>query len=151
RLRDRVRPQRARRRLLRPGGRAGPGDRLRRLHRYLHRAARPLRGAGQRQPGRPARLPVAPQRPNVCASSRTFKPTIRTATADAATVVRRVFASAPIRSRLLVNTTSGTSANGIPNERITWLKTSVREGSAPATTAAKAGAIVTSRRSAIGI
>ena len=42
---------------VRPAGEPGPGDRLRRLHRPLLRAAPALRGAGQRQPRRPARLP----------------------------------------------------------------------------------------------
>ena len=39
-------------------GRAGPGDRLRRLHGLLLRRAPPLRGARQRRAGEPARLPV---------------------------------------------------------------------------------------------
>ena len=56
RLRDRVRPPSRDRGRVRPGGAAGRGDRLLRLHRLLHRPARPLRGARERHAGRPARL-----------------------------------------------------------------------------------------------
>ena len=46
----------------RPVRHAGPGDRLRGLHRQVDRVPPPLRGARQRQPGRPPRLPVTGDR-----------------------------------------------------------------------------------------
>ena len=54
-------------------------------------------------------------------------------------------------SRRLVNHTSGTSANGIPNESTTWLSTSVRDGLSPIAATRRAGSIVSSRRTKIGI
>ena len=48
--------------------------------------------------------------------------------------------------RLRQNTTSGTSANGIPNERITWLTIRVRLGLTPAASTTSAGVMVTARR-----
>ncbi len=54
-------------------------------------------------------------------------------------------------SRRLVNTTSGISANGIPNERITWLSTSVRVGLSPSAITTNAGTIVARRRTQSGI
>ena len=54
-------------------------------------------------------------------------------------------------SRRLVNITSGISANGIPKERMTWLITSVRDGSSPIAITTNAGIIVTKRRTNSGI
>ena len=62
-------------------------------------------------------------------------------------VVRRRLTSAPMTSRRRVSSTSGTSANGIPNESTTWLITSARVGLTPTASTISAGAIVTSRRS----
>src|SRR6266511_191738 len=47
--------------------------------------------------------------------------------------------------------TSGTSANGMPNESTTWEMTSVREGSSPMPITTNAGIIVTIRRTNSGI
>ena len=46
-------------------------------------------------------------------------------------VVTRRLTSPPISSRSRRTRTSGTSANGIPNDRNTWLRTSARDGLAP--------------------
>ena len=54
-------------------------------------------------------------------------------------------------SRRAVKMTSGTSANGIPNESTTCEMTSVRDGSIPIAITTNAGSIVTSRRTASGI
>ena len=47
-------------------------------------------------------------------------------------------------SRRLVSSTSGTSANGIPNDSTTWLITSDAVGSSPIASTISAGSIVTS-------
>ena len=54
-----------------------------------------------------------------------------TAIAQAVTEVRRLLTSPPITFRLLVKRTRGTSANGMPNESTTWLRTSALVGSTP--------------------
>ena len=50
-------------------------------------------------------------------------------------------------SRRRVSSTSGTSANGMPNDSTTWLITSERVGSRPIASTISAGVIVISRRS----
>src|SRR5215210_781025 len=103
----------------------------------------------------PRRLPhphVRPVQPeNVWYSRNAFSAMIALATTEATTVVRPRLTSAPMTSRRRVSSTSGTSANGMPKERTTWLMTSERDGSSPRPSTASAGAIVTSRRSASGI
>lgn len=53
---------------------------------------------------------------------------------------------APITSRRPVSTTSGISANGIPNESTTWLSTSAPVVLTPSARMISAGSIVTVRR-----
>ena len=65
---------------------------------------------------------------------------------SAAAIVIRRLTRTPMISRLLVNITSGISANGMPNESTTWLITSVRSGSKPIAITTNAGIIVTIRR-----
>src|SRR4051812_23539535 len=72
------------------------------------------------------------------------------ATMLAATVVRPRLTSAPITSRRRVSSTSGTSANGMPNESTTWLITSDLVGFRPSASTISAGIIVASRRRASG-
>ena len=60
-------------------------------------------------------------------------------------------ANAPITSRRPVSTTSGTSANGIPNDSTTWLSTSAPVGLTPTARITSAGTIVTARRTKTGI
>ncbi len=50
-----------------------------------------------------------------------------------------------------MNSTSGTSANGMPNERTTWLSTSARVGATPRNATIRAGAAVIARRANSGI
>ena len=52
----------------------------------------------------------------------------------------------PINFLSRVNMSSGIIANGIPNDRNTWLKTSAREGSKLAAMTISAGTIVIARR-----
>ena len=59
--------------------------------------------------------------------------------------------SPPITFRLLVKRTRGTSANGMPNESTTWLRTSARVGSTPTRATISAGAAVIARRAKSGI
>ncbi len=75
-----------------------------------------------------------------------FSATITAVTAHAATVVIRRLTSGPMIERFDVKTTSGTSANGIPNESTTCESTSVRDGLTPIAITTNAGIIVTSRR-----
>ena len=76
---------------------------------------------------------------------------ISPATTVAAATVARRFTSTPMISCLLVNSTSGIRANGIPNDSTTWLITSVRDGSTPIAITTNAGIIVTARRTNRGI
>ena len=59
------------------------------------------------------------------------------------TVVARRLTSAPISARSRQNQSSGISANGIPKERTTWLRTSARDASMPSAMITSAGTIVT--------
>ena len=63
----------------------------------------------------------------------------------------RPLTCAPITSRRLVRSTSGTSANGIPNDRTTWLSTSASVALTPSARTTSAGIIVTARRTHIRI
>ena len=76
---------------------------------------------------------------------------ISAATTAATAVVAGLLTSAPITLRRLVSRIIGTSANGIPNDRMTWLNTSVTLGFAPTPTTTSAGASVIARRRKIGI
>ena len=49
-----------------------------------------------------------------------------------------------------VSSTSGTSANGMPNDSTTWLMTSALDGSTPIASTISAGVIVTARRTTSG-
>ena len=53
---------------------------------------------------------------------------IRAVTTPAAATTRRRFTSSPMSPRLLVKNSSGTSANGMPKDRKTWLRTSALDG-----------------------
>src|SRR5918911_1030697 len=105
----------------------------------------------RRRPSPPGRPVVLYASPNVWASRKTFKAQMSVATNEATAVVTGWLTSTPITSRRDVKRTSGTSANGIPNDSTTWLITSVREGSTPQPTTTSAGSIVTTRRTATGI
>src|SRR5207248_2280400 len=85
--------------------------------------------ADHRPAGRPARLPVIHQPPNVCTRRKTFRAMMIAAAVPAAMVVMRRLTSAAITPRLDVKRISGTSANGMPKESTTCEMTSVREGS----------------------
>src|SRR6476469_7160963 len=120
---------------------------------YLHGVA----GTGERQragepvgPGADDDRAAAGQR-KVWIRRKAFRQLIRKAIPHAAIVVRRLLTRPPITRRLLVNSTSGTSAKGIPNESTTWLITSARVGSTPAIATASAGAAVIARRKKTGI
>ena len=62
------------------------------------------------------------------ASRKTFSQMISVATSAAAVVVIRRLTSDPISERSRTKSTSGTSANGIPNDSTTWLTISARRG-----------------------
>ena len=66
-------------------------------------------------------------------------------------VVARRFTNPPISRRSAVTCSSGTSANGIPNDRMTCEMTSATTGSIPRASTTKAGAMVMVRRSHTGI
>src|SRR4051794_37464511 len=68
--------------------------------------------------------PYYPPR-NVCCNRKRFKAMITVATPVMIAVVRRRLTSAPIISRRRVKMTSGTSANGMPNDKTTWLRIKV--------------------------
>src|ERR1700678_3475484 len=85
------------------------------------------------------------------ASRYTFSATITAVTRPAAIIVGRRFTSVPIRSLLPVKTTSGMSANGMPKDRKTWLRTSALVGSKPTPISTSAGIMVIARRAKIGI
>src|SRR5439155_16059050 len=89
--------------------------------------------------------------PKVCASKKTFSPEITTAIAQATAVVRRLLTCTPMTSRREVSMTSGISANGIPNERTTWLRTSALVGLTPIASTTSAGSIVMTRRTISGM
>lgn len=62
------------------------------------------------------------------------------------TVVTARFTSWPMTSRRAVNTSSGTSANGRPNDSATWLSTRACVGSVTTARMARAGTADTARR-----
>src|SRR3954453_13752446 len=80
-----------------------------------------------------------------------LSPMMRPATNVATAVVRRAFTNWPMTERRLVSRIIGTSANGMPKDRITWENTSVFVGSRPIARTMSAGAIVTARRRNRGI
>src|SRR5262245_43653767 len=88
---------------------------------------------------------------NVWYRRNTFRQMMTAAIAHAATFVSLVFTREPMRSRRLVKMTSGTSANGMPKERTTWLMTRARLGSTPMARMMSAGARVIARRRKSGI
>ena len=71
---------------------------------------------------------------------------IRAAIATATTVVERRLTWTPITSLRRVSSSSGTRANGIPNESTTWLKTSALVVLTPTARMTSAGSIVSARR-----
>ena len=66
---------------------------------------------------------------------------ISAVTTPAAATTSRRFTSWPMSVRLLVKNSSGTSANGRPKERKTWLRTSALDGSKPTAITISAGII----------
>ena len=92
-------------------GPAGPGVSLRQAPRLCART--------DRHPGTGLNADAA-QPVNVSQMRATFIAMISPATTEAMAVVAGRFASAPMMSRRRVSSTSGTSANGIPNDSTTW-------------------------------
>src|SRR6202023_313645 len=80
------------------------------------------------------------------ASRYTFKAMITAVTKPAVSILSRRSTSEPISFRLLVKNSSGTSANGMPKERKTWLRTRALVLSKPTPIRIKAGIIVIARR-----
>src|SRR5262249_58999528 len=114
------------------------------------------RGAGAGGGGRPEAAAAAARdlrvQPAIVRPSRTtFSATITDATAHAITDVSRRLTNSPISERSRVKRTSGINANGIPNERTTWLITSPEEALTPRAMMIRAGAIVIARRRESGM
>src|SRR5262245_20996872 len=121
---------------------------------HLERVGRPLEVAGlaptEAAVELVAELEGQPPR-NVWYRRNTFRQMMTAAIAHAATFVSLVFTREPMRSRRLVKMTSGTSANGMPKERTTWLMTRARLGSTPMARMTSGGARVSARRRKSGI
>ncbi|CFS53977.1 Uncharacterised protein [Mycobacterium tuberculosis] len=73
-----------------------------------------------------------------------------TATTQPTQVVARWLVSPPITAGLPVSLTSGSTANGIPNDSTTCESTNVRVGSKPSVSIANAGPSVIRRRTSMG-
>src|SRR5580693_9766557 len=91
--------------------------------------ARPPAAPRDKPRDKPRRKPRDKKGRHTVASRYTFSATITAVTRPAAIIVERRFTSVPIRSLLPVKTTSGISANGMPKDRKTWLRTSALVGS----------------------
>src|SRR3954469_8481539 len=148
--RDRGRPHRHR---PRARSRRGPAHDGRRRGAARLPARRGARAEGRRRPEAPAAAPGALRvQPVIVSASRTmFSATITAATAHATTDVSRRLTSSPISDLSRVKMTSGISANGIPNESTTWLRTSAADALTPIAMMTSAGAMVIVRRRKSGI
>jgi hypothetical protein len=86
-----------------------------------------------------------------CSSRKTLRQMIIPARTLTIAVSHLGLTIAPITERRLAAITSGTRANGIPNESTTWLRTKASVGGRPNPRTIRAGASVIARRRKIGI